>query len=161
MAYLGHDISSSEESDVEGCRSSCKRKGADYFTFIVGNNLCECKDSAVGRREQVGRISGEASCTGEKSSPNNHWKDRCQIAQLYSAMLFRWLRGAARCGPLRRGRDAVVRRRAAGPSARVHGAPAPVRRRRKGLRPLRGSARWLDTYVRMEAHGPKNILIKV
>ena len=79
-AYFGHDVSSGEGSNAGRCRSSCKSKGADYFTFIVADKLCECKNSAAGRRKQAGRISGETPCTGEMNFLKHILVDKCEIA---------------------------------------------------------------------------------
>ena len=69
--YSGGDVSHSMESDVESCRSSCKSKGEDYFTFVVGQGpqWCWCKNSNAKRRKDSSVVSGEI-CPGEINSQN-------------------------------------------------------------------------------------------
>ena len=57
------------QPNVANCRSSCKYRGAGYFTYIRKNHMCLCKDSdtfrGIPRLSVVGRVSGETSCTRE------------------------------------------------------------------------------------------------
>ena len=66
--YRGNDVNDGPtnlQPDVESCRSVCKSMAAGYFTFHKGNNACWCKSSNAGRKETVGKVSGE-TCSGEK-----------------------------------------------------------------------------------------------
>ena len=69
--YAGHDVSDSVQLDLESCRSSCRTKGEDYFTFKVTHSgypqPCWCKNSNAGRNQLAYHVSGE-TCKGEMNS---------------------------------------------------------------------------------------------
>ena len=57
--------------DVESCRASCRSMGAGYFTYKKPPILhCWCKSANAGRKQVVGRVSGE-TCSGEINFPNH------------------------------------------------------------------------------------------
>ena len=60
-------MSSGEEPNVAACRSSCRSKGAGFFTYTPHNRACYCKNSDAGRKHSGGAVSGGSSCTGKLS----------------------------------------------------------------------------------------------
>ena len=65
--YWGNDVSSGEQPNVAACRSSCRSKGAGFFTYTPNNRACYCKNSDAGRKHTGGAESGGTLCTGKLS----------------------------------------------------------------------------------------------
>merc|ERR1719471_691840 len=64
--YYGHDMTSGVlngmdnlQPDPESCRSSCRSKGAKYFSWKPNQNDCWCKTSDSGRTGEQGAVSGD------------------------------------------------------------------------------------------------------
>ena len=64
--YYGHDMTSGVlngmdnlQPDPESCRSSCRSKGAKYFSWKPNQNDCWCKTSDSGRTGEQGTVSGD------------------------------------------------------------------------------------------------------